>query len=121
MLRTFLNYVLPASKRASKFTKAYRNTDEVRLVSDQFLGQDQKILIENATEAKVRLTDFTNYDFLHFRFMGLFLEARDLENQPLHRVHQKKCDLRLMMAQRKLNQEFDFTDKLVFPLACQTV
>ena len=98
--------------------------DEVRLVSDQFLGQDQKILTgENATEAKVRLTDFTNYDFLHFAVHGLVsgsfsgLREPALALSPPEEVRSSINDGLLTETEIK---EFDFTDKLVFLSACQT-
>ena len=98
--------------------------DEVRLVSDQFLGQDQKILTgENASEAKLRLTDFTNYDFLHFAVHGLVsgsfsgLREPALALSPPTEVRSSINDGLLTETEIK---EFDFTDKLVFLSACQT-
>ena len=93
-------------------------------MSDQFLGQDQKILTgENATEAKVRLTDFTNYDFLHFAVHGLVsgsfsgLREPALALSPPEEVRSSINDGLLTETEIK---EFDFTDKLVFLSACQT-
>lgn len=98
--------------------------DEVRLVSDQFLGEDQKILTgENASEAKLRLTDFTNYDFLHFAVHGLVsgsfsgLREPALALSPPQEVRSSINDGLLTETEIK---EFDFTDKLVFLSACQT-
>ena len=97
---------------------------EITEVAKFFSDRNKKLLLgKSASELNFRLTDFTNYDFLHFAVHGLVsgnfsgLREPALALSVPDKVYSRMNDG--LLTESEIS-EFDFTGKHIFLSACKT-